>query len=115
MKDTIEPPPPDDYVRCVICHLLARSASYPDWAKGSVCHVCRGKLESPYQSKDPFSLDPIIEEFAAKVRRSSYDNAVAFKLFVSFQEYQVEWVCPNGDQLKADGISMRNLKGEPVR
>ncbi len=53
-----------------------------------------------------------IEALVEAIRAEAPDNAITFRLFVNSEEHSVEVQHRTPGSLKADGISMRNLRGE---
>lgn len=56
-----------------------------------------------------------INSLVSAVKQEAPDRAVSFKLFVNSQEVVTEMHERYPDQLKAGGISMRNLRGEFIK
>lgn len=49
------------------------------------------------------------------LREEAPEQMVTFKMFLNCSELRIETSQRTPDQLKADGISMRNLRGEFIR
>lgn len=60
-------------------------------------------------------LQEIIEEFVDSIRVASEDTATYFSLTVTVDSHEITTVNTTPEQLKARGISMRNLKGEFIK
>ena len=61
------------------------------------------------------NIQAIINILVSTLKQEAPDKVVSFRLFVNSQEVVTEFSERYPDQLKADGISMRNLRGEFIK
>lgn len=60
-------------------------------------------------------LEELIGEFVQNIRLLSSFEAVHFELMVGTYEHQANWVYHTADDLKSQGISMKNLNGKWIK
>lgn len=60
-------------------------------------------------------IDKAIAALVAALREESTETTTTFNLFVNCQEWRVETSSATAAQLKENGISMRNLRGNFIR
>jgi hypothetical protein len=60
-------------------------------------------------------IENAIQELVKALREESDEQIVSFNLFVNCQEYDVETKRRTPVQLKDQGISMRNLRGNFIK
>jgi hypothetical protein len=60
-------------------------------------------------------IENAIKSLVDALREESDEQMVSFKLFVNCQEYDVETLQRTPVQLKDQGISMRNLRGNFIK
>jgi hypothetical protein len=59
-----------------------------------------------------YEIQKKINELHKALRENAPRDAVSFRLFINGSETSVEMVARTPEQLKGDGISMRNLAGD---
>jgi len=60
-------------------------------------------------------LEEIIADFVQNVRQLSSFEAVHFEVSIGTYSHQVNWQYRCAGDLKLEGVSMRNLKGEWIK
>jgi uncharacterized protein (DUF488 family) len=60
-------------------------------------------------------INSAVESLVEALREESSEHMVTFRLFVNCQGTRVETYERTPEQLKAQGISMRNLRGEFIK
>lgn len=61
------------------------------------------------------NIQAAINVLVKTLKREAPDNAVSFRLFLNSQELVTELSERYPDQLKSEGISMKNLRGEFIK
>lgn len=61
------------------------------------------------------NIQAIVNVLVSTIRQESPNTAVSFRLFLNSQEVITEISERYPDQLKEQGISMRNLRGEFIK
>jgi len=61
------------------------------------------------------NIQSAINNLISVIKSESSDKAISFRLFLNSQEVVTEISERHPDQLKTDGISMRNLRGEFIK
>jgi hypothetical protein len=56
-----------------------------------------------------------LNELIWAIRQEAPKNAVSFRLFINSSSAQIEYDYRDGEGLKRDGISMRNLGGDFIK
>jgi hypothetical protein len=56
-----------------------------------------------------------IEELHAALKEHTPNTTVGFKLFINSQECEVTWRTRTPEQLRQDGITMRNIRGDWIK
>lgn len=63
-------------------------------------------------NEDDNKTDQLISELGRHLKATLPDNCVSAKIFFNSQGFEFEYTARTPDELKRDGISMRNLRGD---
>ncbi len=52
-----------------------------------------------------------VKELVDLIKENAPINCSSINIFINYEEFRVEYIVKNGKQLKANGISMKNISG----